>query len=262
VKVLGSFLLAGVAVAVLPRVSSGGTQPPVGTLLAVGILVGGVTSAALFLGISRDMKLPARVGIFFVAYNALIVLVKFVLAPAGLYQVNRERWFQATFGTKGIVWLSAALVLVLYVVAFTVLYLGARRSLGTRVTPSKRNRGVPRERSVRKLVIGLIVGVLAVVGLSLLALLSVFGGGGAQYLEFVFSSGLALLIAVALGLASVLLVMGFRSVEDRTRAVADAAALLNLFWLGIAFLLLFHVLWVVYVLVLTSIWPLKTVVPK
>jgi hypothetical protein len=262
VKVIGSFLLAGIAVEVLPRVSSGGTQPPVGTLLAVGILVGGLTSGALYLGISRDMKLPARVAIFFVAYNALIVLVKFVLAPAGLYQVNRERWLRSTFGQRGIVWLSAAVVLVLYAMVFSLLYLGARRSLGSRLTPSKRDRGVPRKPSLRKFVIGLIVVVAVVVGLSLLALLTVLGGGGLQYLDFVFSSGLSLLIAVALGLASVFVVMGFRSVEDRTRAVADATVLLNLFWLGLAFLLLFHVLWVIYVLVLTSIWPLKTVVPK
>jgi hypothetical protein len=36
----------------------------------------------------------------------------------------------------------------------------------------------------------------------------------------------------------------------------------TLFWLGLGFLALYHVLWIVYVLVLGSIWPLKTVVPK
>lgn len=260
-KVIGSFLFAGVAVVILPRVSTGGSQPPVGTLLAVGIVVGGATSAALYLGISRDMKLPARVAIFFVAYNALIVLVKFVLAPAGLYQSNRERWLSSIYGQDGIVVLSAALVLVMYLAVFWMLYLGARRSLGSRVTPSER-RDVTREPPLRRFVIGLVLVGAVVVGLAFLGLVTVLGGGGIQYLDFVFSSSLSLLIAVALGLASVLVVMAFRSVEDRTRAVADATILLNLFWLGLAFLVLFHVLWVIYVLVLTSIWPLKTVVPK
>ena len=128
-------------VVIFPRMSTGGTQPPVGTLLSVAIVVGACDAcAALYLGISRDMKLPARVAIFFVAYNALIVVVKFVLAPAGLYEVNRERWFHGTFGITGIVWFSAALVLALYLVVFTLLFLGARRSLGSRVTPAEAGR--------------------------------------------------------------------------------------------------------------------------
>ena len=208
------------------------------------------------------MKLPARVAIFFVAYNGLIVLVKFVLAPAGLYQVNRERWFTSLVGPGGIIVLSAVLVLALYVAVFSLLYLGARRSLGSRKEASDGDRERAPGSSRRMFVVGLIVAVLSLVGLGLVAFGTTFFGGGVQYLDFVFSSTLSLLIAVVLGLASVLVVMAFRSVEDRTRAVADATVLLNLFWLGLAFLLLFHVLWVIYVLVLASIWPLKTVVPK
>ena len=37
---------------------------------------------------------------------------------------------------------------------------------------------------------------------------------------------------------------------------------MSFFWVGLYFLALYHVLWVVYVLVLTSIWPLKVVTPK
>jgi hypothetical protein len=44
--------------------------------------------------------------------------------------------------------------------------------------------------------------------------------------------------------------------------VADVGAIVSLFWLGLGFLALYHVLWVVYVLVLGSIWPLRTVTPK
>jgi hypothetical protein len=42
----------------------------------------------------------------------------------------------------------------------------------------------------------------------------------------------------------------------------NAAVLVSFFWLGLYFLVLYHVLWVVYVLVLFSLWPLKVVVPK
>lgn len=34
------------------------------------------------------------------------------------------------------------------------------------------------------------------------------------------------------------------------------------FWVGVSLLAVYHVLWVVYILVLTTIWPLRVVVPK
>ncbi len=48
---------------------------------------------------------------------------------------------------------------------------------------------------------------------------------------------------------------------DGSEAV-DYGTIVTVFWLGLGFLALFHVLWIVYVLVLGSIWPFKTVVPK
>ena len=48
----------------------------------------------------------------------------------------------------------------------------------------------------------------------------------------------------------------------RPELVADIGAVVTLFWLGLGFLALYHVLWIVYVLVLGSIWPLRTVTPK
>ena len=54
----------------------------------------------------------------------------------------------------------------------------------------------------------------------------------------------------------------FHSAAERARVLGDAAVLVNLFWVGLAFLAICQALWVVYVLVLTSIWPLKTVTSK
>jgi hypothetical protein len=85
---------------------------------------------------------------------------------------------------------------------------------------------------------------------------------GAEYLGFVFSSSVALLIVVALVTACVLAAAAFRSAADRAQLVGDASILVSFFWLGLFFLVLFHVLWVVYMLVLFSLWPLKVVVPK
>jgi hypothetical protein len=97
-------------------------------------------------------------------------------------------------------------------------------------------------------------------GAILILLLPVFGG--LDYLDFVFSSSVSLLIALALAGATALAALTFDATARRAHMLGDATLYMSVFWLGLYFLALYHVLWVVYVLVLTSIWPLKVVTPK
>jgi hypothetical protein len=195
------------------------------------------------------------VALYAVAWNALIVLVKFVLAPHGLYQVNRTVDFESMLSLADP--FEAALtmlpVLVLYVLGYLVVYRVAR----------VRIRRLPAART-RRLVLPLVGAAYALAGAAT-ALVLVYGlarGAHAEYLDFVVSSGVSLAIAVALAGAGGLAALAFRDVAERAAVVGDAALLVQFFWLGLYFLALYHALWVVYVLVLTSIWPLRTVVPK
>jgi hypothetical protein len=86
--------------------------------------------------------------------------------------------------------------------------------------------------------------------------------GGLEYVDFVFSSAVSGLVALALAGAVALAAVAFRSTAERARLVGDVALLVSVFWVGLAFLALYHALWVVYVLVLTAIWPLKVITPK
>lgn len=52
------------------------------------------------------------------------------------------------------------------------------------------------------------------------------------------------------------------STAERAQLVGEVALLVSVFWVGLAFLALYHALWVIYVLVLTSIWPLRVITPK
>ena len=254
VKAISGFGLALVVVTLLPRGSADG-EPPIRMLLSIGILVIALTTGALYLGLRSDLKLPARVALYFVAYNALIVAVKFVLAPRALYDSNQTRSFESLLGEGPLLIGAGALVLILYAGVLWLLYRLARLTMN--VHDDVRPRG------------SLLTGGIFAFGATLTAavVLSIGGlvlvsGAGTQYLDFVFSSALSLAIAVTLAVASALVLLGFRSVSDGRRAVVDASVLLNLFWVGLAFLGLYHVLWVVYLLVLTSIWPLKVIVPK
>jgi hypothetical protein len=82
-----------------------------------------------------------------------------------------------------------------------------------------------------------------------------------QYLEFVFSSAAGVAVAVSLLVAATLIGSTFRTLSD-LRTPVEFGTIVTLFWVGLGFLALYHVLWIVYVLVLASIWPLRTVVPK
>ena len=57
-------------------------------------------------------------------------------------------------------------------------------------------------------------------------------------------------------------VLSFRTAAQRATLVGNVALVSGLLWVGLAFLALYHAVWVVYVLVLTSIWPLKVITPK
>ena len=111
------------------------------------------------------------------------------------------------------------------------------------------------------------------IGVVILTVLLVASGGalllvlvpiaaGLSYLDFVFTSSLSLMIGIVLACATALAAAAFNSAAERARLVGDASLFMSFYWIGLYFLALYHVLWVVYVLVLTSLWPLKVVTPK
>jgi hypothetical protein len=239
------------AIVLFPR--SGGDAPPLASLTLIGAVVTGLTTAALYTIVRRDLGLPRRLAISFALAFILVGLVKFVLAPFGLYEVNAARALDAFVGTVGDLGgaiLTAAVVFGLYALVYTITYRFSHPRDGDRAAISGRT----------VLVILLVLGLLVVSGIGFVAL--IFLTAPRQYLEFVFSSGAGLLVAVALAGAATLFGSVFRALGRRPDLVTDLGAIVTLFWLGLGFLALYHVLWIVYVLVLGSIWPLRTVVPK
>jgi hypothetical protein len=234
----------------------------VGTLVLTATLVALLTGAALAVGVRRDLGLPTRIAVYAVAYNALVVLVKFVLGPKGLWEVNQDTDLETLFPLDDKVGatLAATVVFGLYAATLWIVYRLCRRRLEQ--LPSD---PVERRRMSRKLLIPLIVGGLLFAGTGGIAVLLiplVFASGGLEYMAFVFSSSVSLLVALALAGATALAALAFRGTAERAALVGDAAVLASFFWLGLAFLALYHAVWVVYLLVLTAIWPLKVVVPK
>ncbi|MBA2331537.1 MAG: hypothetical protein H0V94_01945 [Actinobacteria bacterium] len=250
-KIGGGFALAGLAAVFVPRLGDADAAvPDLAVLLATGAAVGLLTTGALYLGLTRDLGLPQAIALYAVGYNALVVLVKFVLSPRGLYEVSEEGRYEAFIDpstTGGAIFVAAA-VFVLYAVALLVIYRVCRRRLGHAPTSWK-----------RVLIIAALVAALLVAtgGLPL-----VLAFGGLEYVDYLFASGVSALVALALAGAVSLAGIAFRESAVRASLLGDATLLLNVFWVALAFLALYHALWVVYVLVLTTIWPLKVITPK
>jgi hypothetical protein len=251
VKIGAAFGVAALAAAFVPRAGEGsGEVPGLATLLVTGALVGLLTTAALFVVLRRDLGLPVAVALFAVGYNALVVLVKFVLGPRSIYEASEQEKLDGFFdpGDAGEAVFIAGGLFLAYAAALFVVYRLCRRRLERR------------EFRVRRAVVVAVVAaavVLATGGLPLLLLL-----GGLEYAGYVFSTGLSGLVALALGAAIWLAARTFIGTAERAQVVGDAAVLVSVFWVGLAFLALYHALWVVYVLALTTIWPLKVITPK
>ena len=262
---LALFGLAGsVVVITVPRLFIRPERPGFAVFLLTG-LTAVVLTAGLFGYIYRlGMGFGRSVLVLAAGYNALIAAVKLGLAPAALYQANREQAFDAALADPNRVWFYLGVgsgVLLLYLLVFGVMYGVFRRRFRRRSLPSE---SPPEQRgrwSNRTIVIGVVV--LVAIAASFLWIMPVVyvGFPTFSYLFYIFSTfGAA--ITLALILAAVLAYKSFDEVEKRALRLGDATLLASFFWLGLALIVLYHVMWVVFLLTLVSIWPFQTYTPK
>jgi hypothetical protein len=261
-KLVVAGLLSLAVVAIVPRtVSSRGEVPPVGMLLTTATIVAAICGVLLFWGLRSDVGLPATATVYAVVFNVLVIGVKLALGPRGYYEVNQTKDLDSTFAISdsAMAVFAAVFVFALYAAAYLVLYRVFRKKVA-HLSPDDRLAIRVTGRKVVVTVIVLTILIVATGGALLLVLFPLIAG--VDYLDFVFSSSLSLLIAVILACATAFAAMTFDSAAERARLVGDASVFISFFWVGLYFLALYHVLWVVYVLVLTAIWPLKVVTPK
>ena len=120
-KIELGFALALVAAKIVP--GGGGSTPPVDTLLLSAVLIGLATTVALYAILRFDLGLPTAACLFAVGYNLLVVLVKFVLAPKGYYEVNQNVELNGpTLDEPFIAATVATTIFLLYVGVYYVVY--------------------------------------------------------------------------------------------------------------------------------------------
>lgn len=196
-----------------------------------------------------------------ILYNALIILVKFSLAPAAIYISNVTA--PITFPLNNPVALFFIEIFVFLGYAF-ILYLFYRlyKTSFENQTTKNLKRATLTTKKVLLVAFVLIAGLVAMVVPAIFILAFFLFALPLGYIFMIFSSAMGLVIAGALIAALTFLAMAFSSVEQQAVLVKDVTVLSTFFVIALSFLFVYHVLWVVYVLLLFNLWPLKIVLPK
>lgn len=261
------FLLAGALVAaVFPGVvhaSNHTVRPPFELFVATGLAMVVLTSllftflATLGLGFGKT-ALSLALG-----YNVVIGLIKLSLSPFALYLSNQHSSFNTQIGNPNTAYyylIAAALVLILYVFVFRLIYRHFLKRMQARqgkATPAKRHL-LSRKRVIPLLAI---VAVAVASGGSILILPLVAFGPSVTYLGYIFGA-LAIPIGLALLVAFFLAYHSFAAVERQVIVTKNTTLLASFFWLGLSLILLYHIMWVVLMFTLVNLWPFRTYTPK
>lgn len=260
----GALLLGGVAAWGSPvldhAMNPTSTRPGVISFLGVGLSVLALTVILLLFGLRGILP---KGGVFVAAaigYNALMIVVKFAMGPIAIYAQND--YYKAnglppgsTGVDPGFQWLTntwaypftAALMTILYGTAFAVIYLIFKSRLRTRLQ-------LPAPLVRPALQVFVVLFLIAVVGaITLLGLLG--------FLEYAFSivyaGAVGILIAFALVSAIAMCSIAFHEASEQAALMRNVTLLSTFAWVGLAFIAAYHILWVVFLLTLISLWPLK-----
>src|SRR5262249_17972779 len=108
--------------------------------------------------------------------------------------------------------------------------------------------------------VGVLVSILIATSTYALILLPIIGTY--QYLYYLINSEMAILIPLSLFGAVVFATAAFSTAAQQARFTRDASIIALFIWIGLSLLVTYHVLWMLYFLLITSIWPLRVITPK
>jgi hypothetical protein len=160
------------------------------------------------------------------------------------------------------------MIFLLYFVVFWFIYFIFKRKL-KRELPATDSQAIliPKPKGYKIFVIiglALLVGIIILAGGSAIFLFPLFFTGlpSLEYLNYVFATWVSLFVALALVGAIYFVTSAFKTAKEQALALRDVSVLVSFFWIGVTFLFIYHALWVVYLLILTTLWPLRVTVPK
>jgi hypothetical protein len=273
---LAIFSLAGaIAVFILPRVAASFGEKPVPTfyqLALTGIAL--ILLTSLLLGLAAK-KLGFNRAWFLLAlgYNTLIIIIKFILSPQSIYgQTIELSNFGSSFdpnSSGGYLFVGAGVSLV-YLAVLGIIYNVFKKIFAAKIGMAK-SFWKPKKKTV--IILAIIGGVIALMALTAaswllipMLFLYLFAGSPILYLGYFFAgnifSELGFLILPIIVLAIIFAIGAFSQTCVQAVKLRDSTILASFFWLALSLILAYHALWIVYMGVLASIWPFRTISPS
>ncbi|HTH72573.1 MAG TPA: hypothetical protein VL737_04405 [Candidatus Pristimantibacillus sp.] len=257
------FLLAGIFVAAIIPVISGGTGevnglPPTGIFLLTGLGMILLTAGLFAYLKSCGLGLQKTALVMSFGMASTVAVIKFVLAPMALYNASLGAGLQVNFldPNTPVYYVGSGLaVLLLYVLVFRGMHRHYRKKyLQSTDSPIEKS-----HRSV-KIALFVILGILLAVSGGWIAvvigLYAIFG-----YVGYVFS-GLGGPVLVAIAMAIFFAKKGFETTTGDAFYLKQPALLATFFWLGLTLIFMYHIMWVVFMVSLVQLWPFNTYTPK
>lgn len=264
------FFLVLIPVIAMPFVESSlfpqNIYPSAISLFLVGASVIVATAYAILFFIQPIINLPKKALNSLLIYNALLVFIKLSLSPFIIYEQNKHSPFTASllFPNSGVtnpifLTLTAIVVFFLYLIPL----IGIKKYFMQR---AKNLQGQNNALSVKKIVITIAIALFIVLGLIYFGtghlLILLFFTGSSEYLLPLLFSPQNIFIFLSLLTTAYFLAYAYNSVAQQARITKDTSIFALFTIVAIAFLIAFQALWIVYFLILTSLWPLRTVTSK
>jgi hypothetical protein len=223
-------------------------------------------SAAFLAYAARLIGFSASWIILGVGFTSVVVILKFIMAPEVLYG-NTYRISGGFFPFKpnesAQYFLISLSLFLFYAGIFWLVYRYYRRkSEGARWALSKKL-----QRHWVGVVVTLCVLVLIAIsgGVSTLLAGLVVAGPTIDYVSYLVNSGAAYLM-LALVLFIYFAIRFVATAPHNTRPqgpkLSRTTAIAVTFWIGLSLLLMYHVLWIIYMTLMLSIWPFKVISPS
>lgn len=269
-SLLLSFILCLGVIYFLPQVDHrlfpGSETPSLITFVGVGLTMVLLTGFALRFGLLGEASYTKQLIIFAFIYNSLIAVSKFTIGPLSTYLASETKAIVAwSFGNPDLLLLLyiSALVLLVYLLALLFIYKRYMKKTSKELLKQEERQESKKTKKWLKAVFLILVALLLIVtGGSPLMLPIILSIPALEYLSFVFSTLYGFIIALLLVGAIYYAKKAFKEAQEQALLVKNTTIVVSIFWIGISFLLMYHALWVVYFLILMTLWPLKVVTPK
>ncbi len=272
---------------------SGSKIPSLITFIGIPLTISLLMIAAMYFVIRNTINIFGQFFLFAVFYNILVIFVKFSLSPIAIYKNTQNLKYevipffsifqQTGFVNPLILPLVVVLIFYLYLGVFRFIYFKFRKKIKQDLNLNENNfdmealslKLIKNDKEIRisplfiwllLLLIIIMTGGFSVIDFFYRFLISLILVGGYgyiipsalfEYFTYIFPYLFGLIIPLTLVVAIYFLVKTFKTIEKQVLVLRDISILVTFFWIGSAFLIAYHALWLVYLIILSSLWPVR-----